>query len=120
MDPGERILVTFLGPTALNVNFDVAGVNPGQDVVQVTQHVIRTAEYQVSTIGNPGSDGAGLAAVSWTAVTRTQQCTPWHTWCRHADPQTPSLILIRINSLKSHGLRARGIFSLWSLLPEAT
>lgn len=68
MDPGERILVTFLGPTALNVNFDVAGVNPGQDVVQVTQHVIRTAEYQVSTIGNPGSDGAGLAAVSWTAV----------------------------------------------------
>ena len=68
MDPGERILVTFLGPTALNVNFDVAGINPGQDVVQVTQHVIRTSEYQVSTVGNPGSDGTGLAAVSWTTV----------------------------------------------------
>lgn len=71
MDPGERIIVTFLGPQALNVNFDVVGINPGnpgQDAVQTTQHVIRTAEYQISTTGNVGSDGTGLAAVSWTAV----------------------------------------------------
>ena len=68
MDAGDRILVTFLGPDALNVNFDIAGVNPGQEVVQVTQHAIRTYEFQVNTIGNPGSDGAGLAAVSWNSV----------------------------------------------------
>lgn len=68
MDAGERILVTFLGPDALNVNFDIAGVNPSEEVVQVTQHAIRTFEFQVNTIGNPGSDGAGLTAVSWDAV----------------------------------------------------
>lgn len=68
MDPGENILVTFLGPQALNVNFDIAGINPGLDAVNITQHPINTNEYQVGMVGNPGSDGAGLAAVSWTAV----------------------------------------------------
>lgn len=68
MDAGDKILVTFLGPEALNVDFDIAGLTPGEEVVQITQHAIRTFEFQVNTIGNPGSDGAGIAAVSWTAV----------------------------------------------------
>ena len=68
MDSGERILVTFLGPEALNVNFDIAGINPGEEAVDISNHIIRTNEYQVSTIGNEGSDGTGLAAVSWNVV----------------------------------------------------
>lgn len=68
MDAGDTIIVTFLGPDALNVDFDVAGVTPGEEVVQINQSALRTYEFQVNTIANPGSDGAGLAAVSWTAV----------------------------------------------------
>ncbi len=68
MEPGETILVTFLGPDALNVNFDIVGVTPGSEVVNNSQHPVRTQEFQVSMIGNPGSDGAGVAAVSWDAV----------------------------------------------------
>lgn len=68
MDAGDTVLVTFLGPEALNVDFDIAGLTPGEESVQITQHAILTFEFQVNTIGNPGSDGAGIAAVSWTAV----------------------------------------------------
>ena len=68
MDPGERILVTFLGPEALDVNFDIAGINPGEESVDISNHIIRTNEYQIRTIGNEGSDGVGLAAVSWNVV----------------------------------------------------
>ncbi|MCP5536086.1 MAG: PEP-CTERM sorting domain-containing protein [Akkermansiaceae bacterium] len=68
MDPGDTVLVTFLGPDALNVDFDIVGLTPGEEVVQITQHAIRTFEFQVNTIGNPGSDGAGIAAISWTSV----------------------------------------------------
>lgn len=68
MDAGDTVLVTFLGPDALNVDFDIVGLTPGEEVVQITQHAIRTFEFQVGTIGNPGSDGAGIAAISWTSV----------------------------------------------------
>ena len=68
MDAGDTVLVTFLGPDALNVDFDIVGLTPGEEVVQITQHAIRTFEFQVNTTGNPGSDGAGIAAISWTAV----------------------------------------------------
>ncbi|MFK7910733.1 MAG: PEP-CTERM sorting domain-containing protein [Akkermansiaceae bacterium] len=68
MDPGERIRVTFLGPKALNVDFDVTGVNPGFDQVNVTNIGDNPQKFQIDMIGNPGSNGAGLAAVSWTAV----------------------------------------------------
>ncbi len=68
MDPGERIRVTFLGPKALNVNFDVAGINPGFDAVAISNIGDNPQKFQLDMIGNPGSDGAGLAAVSWTAV----------------------------------------------------
>lgn len=68
MDGGDTVIVTFLGPDAINVDFDVIGVTPGEEAVQVTQSALRTYEFQLNTIANPGSDGAGLAAVSWTAV----------------------------------------------------
>jgi len=68
MDSGETVLVTFLGPEALNVNFDIAGVTPGEEVAQISQNPVRTAEFQVNLIGNAGSDGAGITAVSWTSV----------------------------------------------------
>lgn len=68
MDAGDTVLVTFLGPDALNVNFDIVGLNPSEEYVQVTQHPVRTFEFQVDSIGNPGTDGVGIAAVSWTSV----------------------------------------------------
>lgn len=68
MDGGDTVIVTFLGPDALNVDFDIAGITPGQEVVQINQSALRTYEFQVNTVANPGADGAGIAAVSWTAV----------------------------------------------------
>lgn len=68
LDGGDTVVVTFLGPEALNVDFDIAGITPGEEAVQITQSALRTFEFQVSTIANPGADGAGIAAVSWTAV----------------------------------------------------
>ncbi|BDS05835.1 hypothetical protein NT6N_08750 [Oceaniferula spumae] len=68
MDGGDTVVVTFLGPEALNVDFDIAGINPSEEAVQITQSALRTYEFQVNTIANEGSNGAGIAAVSWTSV----------------------------------------------------
>jgi len=69
MDAGDTVIVTFLAAEALNVDFDIAGITSGEEVVQITKVDLRSFEYhQVNTIGNPGSDGAGIAAVSWTTV----------------------------------------------------
>lgn len=68
MDGGDTVLVTFLGPEALNVDFDLAGLTPGEEVVQINQNAFHTYEFTVNTVANPGADGAGIAAVSWTAV----------------------------------------------------
>lgn len=69
MDPGDTVIVTFLAADALDVDFDIIGVTSGEEIVQITKVAFRSFEFhQVTTIGNEGTDGAGIAAVSWTTV----------------------------------------------------
>ncbi|MGB0992002.1 MAG: PEP-CTERM sorting domain-containing protein [Akkermansiaceae bacterium] len=64
LDPGESVLVTFLGPEALSVNFDIIGIGSGE-TMPVTRHPINIQEYTASA---NGGDGGGVAAISWNAV----------------------------------------------------
>lgn len=68
LDAGDTVVVTFLGPEVLDVDFDLVGITPGEEFVQITQNAIRTFEFQVNSIGNEGTDGVGIAAVSFTSV----------------------------------------------------
>jgi len=67
IDSNEVVVVTFLGPAALNVDFDIIGVSSGENgsVAQTG-----AAEYQYAPGGGPGTadDGAGIAAISWNTV----------------------------------------------------
>ena len=64
LDAGESVLVTFLGPQAMNVNFDIIGINAGESANPVPVGVAGN-EYQLDAIGG---DGVGIAAISWDAV----------------------------------------------------
>ncbi|MFK7910878.1 MAG: PEP-CTERM sorting domain-containing protein [Akkermansiaceae bacterium] len=62
LDPGETVIVTFLGPDELNVNFDIIGLGFNESA---NTAITGPSEYQMQAIGG---DGIGLAAVSWDAV----------------------------------------------------
>ena len=62
LDPAEVVLVTFLGPTALNVDFDIIGVSSGENTAGVQ---FSSTEYQYSP---GGGDGTGIAAISWNTI----------------------------------------------------
>lgn len=64
LDPGEAVVVTFVGPAAMNVNFDIIGINAG-DAPSAVPSVGTPNEFQVSTTGG---DGVGIAGISWDAV----------------------------------------------------
>lgn len=64
LDAGERVLVTFVGPEAMNVNFDIIGLNSGEAANPVAVGITGD-EYQLDAIGG---DGVGIAAISWDAV----------------------------------------------------
>ncbi|MBT8044375.1 MAG: PEP-CTERM sorting domain-containing protein [Verrucomicrobiae bacterium] len=63
-DPGESVLVTFLGPLALNVDFDIIGISAGESANPVPIG-FDGDEYQLDVIGG---NGVGIAAISWNAV----------------------------------------------------
>ena len=67
-DEGEAAVVTFVGLTALNVDFDFVGVSPNEDF-DVQPHPFTPNAYIVSLTG--GEDGAGIYQISWDA-----QCIP--------------------------------------------
>ena len=62
LDPGETVLVTFLGPQAINVDFDIIGINNGESATPVP---FGSSEHQLEAIGG---DGVGVAAISWNVV----------------------------------------------------
>ncbi len=62
LDPAETVLVTFLGPQAINVDFDIIGINAGESATPVP---FGSSEYQLDAIGG---DGVGIAAISWNVV----------------------------------------------------
>lgn len=62
LDAGETVLVTFLGPQALNVDFDIIGINAGESANPVPVG-FGGDEYQLDAIGG---NGVGIAAISWT------------------------------------------------------
>lgn len=68
VDASEVVVVTFLGDEALNVDFDIIGISSGENTAPVKTG---SQEYQYNPgSGGPSSpgDGAGIAAISWTAV----------------------------------------------------
>lgn len=64
LDPGETVLVTFLGPQAINVDFDIIGINDGESANPVPVG-FSGDEYQLDAIGG---NGVGIAAISWNVV----------------------------------------------------
>ncbi|MCP5537587.1 MAG: PEP-CTERM sorting domain-containing protein [Akkermansiaceae bacterium] len=64
LDAGETVLVTFLGPKALNVDFDIIGINAGESANPVPVG-FSGSEYQLDAIGG---NGVGIAAISWNTV----------------------------------------------------
>lgn len=62
LDSTDVVLVTFLGPTALNVDFDIIGVNSGESASAT--YFPLSDDYQYAPGGS--GDGAGIAAISWT------------------------------------------------------
>lgn len=58
----ETVVVTFLGPTALNVDFDIIGIDAGENS---SVAALLPNEFQY---GPPNGDGAGIAAISFEAV----------------------------------------------------
>jgi len=65
LESGEVVVVTFLGPQALNVNFDIIGINDGDSSTQVPIGLSGDL-HQVNSIGS--GNGVGIAAVSWNTV----------------------------------------------------
>lgn len=62
LDAGETVLVTFLGSQAINVDFDIIGIDNGESA-NLSQ--FSASEFQLDAIGG---DGVGIAAVSWDTV----------------------------------------------------
>jgi len=67
LDSGESVLVTFLGPQALNVDFDIVGLDSGESA-QPTPFGLTGTDYLLNVIGGSGTDGVGIAAISWDTV----------------------------------------------------
>ena len=64
LDPGERVLVTFLGPQAMNVNFDIIGIDSDETATPI-EIGFSGDEFQLDAIGG---NGVGIAAISWDAI----------------------------------------------------
>ena len=64
LDAGEIVWVTFLGPQALNVSFDIIGINNGESATPV--YIGSGGDiHQLEAIGG---NGVGTAAITWDAV----------------------------------------------------
>lgn len=66
----EKVIVTFLGVEALDVDFDIIGIGSGENSAPVKSFsTFNEYEYFPGDAG-PGTsgDGTGIAAISWTTV----------------------------------------------------
>lgn len=65
----ETIVVTFLGADVLDVDFDIIGVSTGQNAAPSVDALDRNQfQYSPNTPAPGGTEGAGIAAISFTAV----------------------------------------------------
>jgi hypothetical protein len=63
-DAGETVIVTFLGPQAIDVDFDIIDINEGESATPVSVG-LSDYEYQPDAIGG---NRVGVAALSLNAV----------------------------------------------------
>ncbi|MFT4175684.1 MAG: PEP-CTERM sorting domain-containing protein [Luteolibacter sp.] len=61
----DTVRITFVGPEALNVDFDFVGLSSGESFI-IQQDPFDSQSYVLTLQGS--GDGAGLYAISWTAV----------------------------------------------------
>jgi len=64
LDSDETVVVTFLGAAALNVDFDIIGIDGGESTE--ASYFAGSDDYRYTP--GVGTDGTGIARVTWNTV----------------------------------------------------